>query len=84
MDYNIDSIMGFAHSLIIAKQSIQFNVTPQVVLNLATNIYFTFPVTRQCGQTQQVPLYTIPHYFLGQVVGHKDISIFLFFPHLHG
>ena len=83
VEYDIDSIMGFARSLAVAKQGIRLNLTPQVVSNLATNIHLTFPVAGQPGQTQQVPLHTIPHYLLGRLIGYDDISIFLFFPRLY-
>jgi len=58
VEYDIDSIMGFARSLAMAKQGIRLNLTPQVVSNLATNIHLTFPVAGQRGQSRQVPLHT--------------------------
>ena len=82
--YDIDSIMGFAGSLAMAKQGIRFNPTPHVVSNLAADIHLTFPVVGEGGRPRQVPLHMVPHYLLGRLVGQEDITIFLFFPRLHG
>jgi hypothetical protein len=80
--YDIDSIMGFVPSLALAKQGIRFNLTPHVVSNLESDIHLTFPVSTGHGRTRQVPLHTIPHYLFGRLVGHEDITIYLFFPRL--
>lgn len=80
--FDIDSVMGFADSLAVAKQGIRFNLTPQVVSNLAADVHLTLWVS-DGGRGHRVPLYTVPHYLLGQPVGQEDIMIFLFFPKLY-
>jgi hypothetical protein len=81
--YDVDSIMGFARTLAVAKQGIRFNVTPHVISNLDSDIHLTLLTPTSNGQTRRVALHTVPHYQFGRVVGYEDVTLYLFFPHLY-
>ena len=83
VQYDIDSIIGFAQSLAFAQQGLYLNFAPQFHQNLHTNVHLTLPVIDHSSgraRTKHVPLFKVPHIRLGRVVGAEGISVFIFFP----
>ncbi|KAE8383945.1 hypothetical protein BDV23DRAFT_177430 [Aspergillus alliaceus] len=69
--FNIDSIVGFASSLAVAKQGVRWNPTQMAVSDLQSSLHLDpLPVQYwdQHGQSHQVhrPVYEIPHYTFGR------------------
>jgi hypothetical protein len=81
--YDVDSIMGFARTLAVAKQGIRFNATPHILSNLDSDIHLTLLTPTSNDRTRRVPLHMVPHYQFGRVVGYKDVTLYLFFPYLY-
>ena len=81
--YDVDSIMGFARTLAVAKQGIRFNVTPHVIANLDSDVHLTVSIPTSAGRTRRVPLHMVPHYQFGRLVGYEDVTLYLFFPYLY-
>jgi hypothetical protein len=80
--FDIDSIMGFASSLAVAKQGIKVNLAPHMIYNLSADIHLTLPVEID-GKERRVPLHEVPHYQFGRLVGKEDVTLYLFFPRLY-
>ena len=83
VQYDIDSIVGFAQSLAFAQKGLYLNFAPQFHQNLCTNVHLTLPVIDHSSgraRTKHVPLSKVPHIRLGRVVGAKGISVYIFFP----
>jgi hypothetical protein len=83
VQYDIDSVIGFARSLAFAQQGLYLNFAPQFHQNLRTNVHLTLPVIDHSSgraRTKHVPLSTVPHVRLGRVVGAEGMSVYIFFP----
>lgn len=86
--FDIDSVIGFPSSLAVAKQGIRWNPTQMAVSDLQSNLHLNpIPVHYQDHHghphTIKTPIYQLPHYTSGQLVGFKDILLCLLFPHLY-
>ncbi len=83
IQYDIDSMLGFAESLAFAKQGLYLNFAPQFHQNLQANVHLSLPVIDHSSgraRTKHVPLFKVPHIRLGRVVGAEGISVYIFFP----
>ena len=86
--FDIDSIVGFAHSLAVAKLGVRWNPTQRPVSDLHSSLHLDpLPVHQVCrdGRTHctRRPVHQIPHYTFGRVVGFEDISLYFLFPRLY-
>jgi hypothetical protein len=81
--YDIDSFLGYATSLAFARQGITINLYPRYHTNIRTNLHLYTTVFHDYGKgpkAMRVKLHRVPHYCLGRVLGHEDISVYVFFP----
>jgi hypothetical protein len=86
--FDIDSIVGFAHSLAVAKNGVRWNPTQMAVTDLHSSLHLDpIPVTYSGidGRTHHVrrPIHQIPHYNFGRLIGFEDISLYFLFPRLY-
>jgi hypothetical protein len=61
-------------------------LSPRFHYNIWTDLYIRMTAWRNSPRglkAVQVPLHHVPHYCLGRVVGHKDITVYLFFPRMY-
>ncbi|KAJ6126026.1 hypothetical protein N7471_010519 [Penicillium samsonianum] len=86
--FDIDSIVGFAHSLAVAKLGVRWNSTQMAVSDLRSGLHLD-PLPIQYigsnGRAHHVrrPVHVIPHYTFGRLVGFEDISLYFLFPQLY-
>lgn len=86
ISFDIDSLLGFADSLAFARQGLTITLSPRFHYNIQTDLHIRMTAWRDSprGLTAvQVPLHHVPHYCLGRVVGHEDITVYLFFPRMY-
>lgn len=86
--FNINSILSFPSSLGVAKQGIRQNPTQIAVSDLRSDLHLNSRLAHYVnshGHAHSVrkPLHQLPHYTFRQLVGFKDVSLYLFFPHLY-
>lgn len=86
--YDIDSFLGFASSLSMARQGIWYQPAPQMRQNMATDVHLETNVFQDNANPEQpsrshlAMLRDVPHFLLGRVVGAHDITVHILFPHL--
>ncbi|KAJ6045531.1 hypothetical protein N7499_003469 [Penicillium canescens] len=86
--FDIDSIVGFAESLAVAKLGVRWNPTQMPVSDLHSSLHLD-PLrvhhTGSNGRTHHVqqPVHNIPHYTFGRLIGFEDISLYFLFPRLY-
>ncbi|KAJ5742295.1 hypothetical protein N7533_011704 [Penicillium manginii] len=86
--FDIDSIVGFAYSLAVAKLGVRWNSTQMPVSDLHLSLHLD-PLPLQYvdsdGRPHHVrrPVHKIPHYTFGRLVGFEDISLYFLFPRLY-
>jgi hypothetical protein len=84
--FDIDSTCCFPTSLAFARGGINWLPKAHPILNLTADIHFGLPVPTYNAHgvlTQKyTPLYKIPHYCFGTVIGMDSLSILVFFPAL--
>ena len=84
VEFDVDSLLGFARSLAFARRGIMLDFVPQFYQNISSNVHLTLPVQverpRGGFKTAQVMLHKIPHISFGRVLGQEDIGIYIFFP----
>ncbi|KAJ6050763.1 uncharacterized protein N7446_010872 [Penicillium canescens] len=86
--FDIDSVVGFAHSLAVAKLGVRWNSTQMPVSGLRSGLHLDpLPVhyIGSNGRAHHVhrPVHKIPHYTFGRLVGFEDISLCFLFPRLY-
>ena len=86
--FDIDSVLGFANSLAVAKQGIRWNTAQMPVSDLKGSLHLDYlPVqyVDQGGRSHHVrrPVHQIPHYTFGRLIGFEDISLYILFPRLY-
>lgn len=88
ISFDIDSFLGFASSLGVARNGLLHQPSPQPWQNLATDVHFGFEATETDSNTDGstnlrfAMLRDVPHLFLGRLAGAENITIHIFFPHL--
>ncbi|KAE8357305.1 hypothetical protein BDV27DRAFT_164642 [Aspergillus caelatus] len=86
--FDIDSIVGFASSLAVAKQGVRWNPTQMAVSDLQSSLHLD-PLPVQYldpqGRSHRAlrAVHEIPHYTFGRLTGFEDISLILLFPRLY-
>ena len=86
--YDIDSFLGFASSLAMARQGLFYQPAPLMKQNIATDVhinsrvYQDSPDPEHPARSQLAMLKDIPHFRLGCLIGAQDISVYILFPYL--
>jgi hypothetical protein len=86
--FDIDSFLGFAHSLAMARERLWYQPVAQMRQNMATDVHLEIPVftggddTEQPSRRHLAMLKDVPHFLLGRVCGAHDITVHVLFPHL--
>ena len=86
--FDIDSIVGFAHSPAVAKHGVRWNPTQMAVSDLRSNLHLDPLPVHYIGSNGRArrprrPVHQIPHYTFGRLVGFEDISLYFLFPRLY-
>ncbi|KAI9651730.1 MAG: hypothetical protein M1829_002461 [Trizodia sp. TS-e1964] len=87
--YDIDSFLGFASSLGVAKQGLYLCPKPSVMRNIQTNLHITLNCRRYANaeedeqlQTVRQPIKDVPHIYLGHLEGMRQVVMYVLFPNL--
>jgi hypothetical protein len=86
--FDIDSFLGFASSLAMARQGLWYQPAPKMRQNMTTDMHIETTIYQEGGDSEQTPrsslamLRDVPHFLLGRVVGAHDITVHVLFPHL--
>mgnify|MGYP001658521405 CR=1 FL=1 len=83
--FDIDSVVGFAHSLAVAKLGVRWNPTQMPVSDLRSSLHLDLLPVHYSGSDGRAhhlrrPVHKIPHYTFGRLVGFEDISLYFLFP----
>jgi hypothetical protein len=89
--FDIDSFLGFASSLAVARQGLWYQPAPQQRQNIRSDLHIQTHVGSTDPATDEEPAprsstaaqpRDLPHFLLGRVEGAHDITIHILFPHL--
>ena len=87
--FDVDSFLGFADSLAVARKGLWYQPAPQMRQNMTTDVHIktTTFVTgeeepEQPERSRLAMLRDVPHFLLGRVSGAHDITLFVLFPHI--
>ena len=86
--FDIDSFLGFANSLAIARKGLWYQPAPQMQQNMTSDVHLNthlFQVSNNPEQPEQAKvamLRDVPHFLLGRVEGAQNVAMFVLFPHL--
>ena len=86
--FDVDSFLGFASSLAVARQGLWYQPAPQMRQNMTSDVHLETSVFRGGGDADQplrsssALLRDVPRFLLGRVVGAHDITLHVLFPHL--
>lgn len=86
--FDVDSFLGFATSLAMARKGLWYQPAPQMRQNmrsdvhLETNIFRSSRDPEQAEQASTAMLRDVPHFLLGRIVGAHDITLHVLFPHI--
>jgi hypothetical protein len=86
--FDVDSFLGFASTLALARQGLWYQPAPQMRQNMKTDVHIETNVFPDGGDTEAptrshlAMLKDVPHFLLGRVVGAHDITVHVLFPHL--
>jgi len=86
VSFDIDSFLGFAQSLAFARQGVDFNLFPRFHTNIQNDLHLYMTVYHDYGRGERpvhVKLKKVPHYYAGRVLGHEDITFYIFFPRMY-
>lgn len=86
--FDIDSFLGFATSLGVARKGLWYQPAPQMRQNMTTDVHIETQVYEGGGEPEQPTrvkhemLKNVPHFLLGRPMGAHDITLFVLFPHI--
>jgi len=86
--FDIDSFLGFASSLAMARQGLWYQPAPKMGQNMTNDVHLETNIFRDSSDPNQPPrsslamLRDVPHFLLGRVVGAHDITVHILFPHM--
>lgn len=86
--FDIDSFLGFASSLAMARQGLWYQPAPQMRQNMTNDVHLETNIFRDSDDADRPPraslalLRDVPHFLLGRVEGAHDITVHILFPHL--
>jgi hypothetical protein len=83
VQFDFDSILGFANSLAFARQGLYINFVPHFQANIKTDVHLTLPLQSASNREIRVQLRHIPHYCLGRLVGQGETSVYILFPKMY-
>lgn len=86
--FDVDSFLGFATSLAIARKGLWYQPVSIKVQNIVADNHLEIGVPVGIGddqgsRQQQRMLRDVPHFLLGRVVGCHDITVHVLLPHLY-
>ena len=90
VSFDVDSFLGFASSLAVARHGLWHQPAPQVRQNLHTDVHIDTTIYSAPEDPEEAPrarlamLKDVAHCYLGQVEGAGEISLYVLFPHLTG
>ena len=85
---DVDSYLGFLHSLAACRQGLWHQPAPQAKQNMTTDLHLDTHTFVTGDDPEQAPravramLRDVPHFLLGRVAGAHDITIHVLFAHL--
>jgi hypothetical protein len=79
--FDIDSFLGFATSLAVARQGINIYPAPLFTQNMKTDVHIAATHV-QDDTPSSIMLKEIPHFRLGDIVGFGGVELHILFPHL--
>jgi hypothetical protein len=86
--FDVDSFLGFASSLSVARQGLWYQPAPPVRQNMTNDVHLQSTMFRDGEDPERGPraslamLRDIPHFLLGRMEGAHDITLHILFPHL--
>jgi hypothetical protein len=90
--FDVDSFLGFTHSLAFARQGVWYQPAPQIRQNMTTDVHLKTSIYRdgnwhgrgddRVPRATMAMLRDVPHFLLGRVEGAHDITVHILFPHL--
>ena len=86
VNFDIDSFVGFARSLAVARQGITVNLFPRFYKNFQSSQHLFAVVHYDFGRGERaikVPLHKVPMIYLGRVIGRDDIEIYVLFERMY-
>lgn len=88
VSFDVDSFLGFASSLGVARKGIFYQPSPHACQNLTTDVHFGLDVSdpdpslNQGTSSSFAMLRDAPHCFFGRIVGAENATVHIFFPYL--
>jgi hypothetical protein len=79
--FDVDSFLGFATSLAVARQGINVYPAPFFIRNIKTDIHVEATHV-QDNTSNSIMLKEIPHFLFGDIVGFAGVQLYILFPHL--
>jgi hypothetical protein len=83
--FDVDSYLGFASSLAVARRGIRYQPAPQYSQNLTNDVHFrmdAYPDADRPDRAVHTMPRDIPHFLLGWIEGAHHMPIYILFPHL--
>ena len=86
--FDVDSYLGFLHSLAACREGLWHQPAPQARQNMTNDVHLETPMFVAGDDAEQAPRATlamlrdVPHFLLGRVANTHDITIHILFPHL--
>jgi len=86
--FDIDSFLGFATSLALARRGLWYQPSPNMKQNIKNDIHLQTTIFQEGDDPEQASrpslstLRDVPHFLLGRVEGAHDVTIYVLFPHL--
>lgn len=87
--YDIDSFLGFADSLAVARKGLWYQPAPQMRQNMTADVHLETKAydsgtdgQERSSRSRMAMLRDIPHFLLGRVEGAHDIALYVLFPHI--
>jgi hypothetical protein len=86
--FDIDSFLGFATSLAMARQGITYQPSSRIEQNMKTDVHVQMDTSQGSNEPDQPPrmsatiLKDVPHFQLGRIIGASEITLYILFPYL--
>jgi len=83
VSFDIDSFLGFAASLGVARNGLLYQPSPQAQQNLSSDVHFGLDISDTSSSSGRptrpsfAMLPDVPHFFLGRIVGAENVTITL-------
>lgn len=88
VSFDVDSFLGFATSLGVARNGLLYQPSPQARQNVSSDVHFGLHVNdpMPCPERQTkssfAMLRDVPHFFLGRLESAENVTLHVFLPHL--